>query len=311
MDKGKLTLRGLVISFKELNIAGDEDPERFVMEDGLTELLDGLCHYQVQIVNLDMFQADNKEKLQTVLELLRISPKECLMLAATDRTLEMAQELEMASIAYRNPRIPDQKLLSAELLVEGFEEVEYQLLERSYQRKHEIPWTVIETERCILREITMEDLDALYLLYQGESITKYMEGLYEDRKKEEEYTRAYIRNMYRFYGYGMWIAEETFSGKIIGRVGLDHLELDGEVILELGYVIGEQYQHQGYATELCQGVIEFAKNGTGFAKIYCLIEKENKISIHLAEKLGFIWQKEVKIQRKTLQTYVKSLYNVD
>ena len=40
---------------------------------------------------------------------------------------------------------------------------------------------------------------------------------------------------------------------------------------------------------------------------FSLIHKENKISIHLAQKLGFIWQEEVKIHGKYLQRYTKSL----
>ncbi len=307
----KPTFRGLIISLKELNIAKPDDPERFVMEDGLTELLDGLYRYQVQIVNLDMFQADSKEKLMAVLQLLNLKPKECLLLAATDRTMSLAQELDLASLGYLNPRILGQKLSQAQVLAEGFEEIDVFFLKRVYQRKHEIPWTLIETKRCILREITLEDLDDLYELYQGKTITKYMEGLYENRREEEEYTKAYIQNMYRFYGYGMWVAVEKASGKVIGRAGLDHMELPEETVLQLGYVVGEEYQNKGYATELCEGILDFAKNYTGFAEIYCYIQKENTISIHLAEKLGFIWKEDIKIRRKSLQKYVKSLYNVD
>ena len=46
----QMKLQGLIISLRELNIAREEDAERFVMEDGLTELLDGLYRYNVQIV---------------------------------------------------------------------------------------------------------------------------------------------------------------------------------------------------------------------------------------------------------------------
>lgn len=309
-EREGLSLRGLLVSLKELNIAGPEDQERFVMEDGLTELLDGLYRYGVQIINLDLFQADIPERVQAILQIHQLDVRECLLLAATDKTLCLAAELELAAVAYRNPRMKGQELSQAEILVEGFEEVDFYFLERMYQRKHHIPWTILETERCVLREMTVEDLDALYELYQGKSITRYMEGLYEDREKEEEYTRAYISSMYRFYGYGMWMAVEKSSGQIIGRAGLDHVNLQGEAILELGYVIGEPFQNQGYATELCKGILAYAGPCTGFEEIYCLIHINNQISIHLAEKLGFIWQNEVKIRGKTLQKYRKALYNV-
>ncbi len=302
-----MQLRGLILSLQEFNIANEKDPERFVMEDGLTELLDGLYRYQVQIINLDLFHAYSVEKLQMILQLYQIEPKECLLFAASDQILALAEKMDIASLGYLNTKISGQKLRQAQMLLEGFDEVDFHFLERMYQRKHGIPWQVIETERCYLREITIDDLDDLYELYQGKTITKYMEGLYEERKKEEEYTRAYIKNMYQFYGYGMWVAIQKSTGKLIGRAGLDNSQLHGKIILQMGYVVGEAFQNQGYATELCQGILKYAREETEFDEIHCLIHKENKISIHLAQKLGFIWQEEVKIHGKYLQRYTKSL----
>ena len=101
----QMKLQGLIISLRELNIAREEDAERFVMEDGLTELLDGLYRYNVQIVNLDMFSADSKEKLLAVLKLHNLAPECCLLLAATDRVLSMIEGVGMAVCGYLNPRI--------------------------------------------------------------------------------------------------------------------------------------------------------------------------------------------------------------
>ena len=267
-----MTFQGLILSLKELNIAGPKDPERFIMEDGLTELLDGIYRYGVQIINLDMFHADTPE-----------------------------------TVGYVNPALPPQELSGAVITIEGFDEVDFYFLERMYQRFHGIPWTVIETERCILREQEIGDLEAMYQIYQGETVAKYIEPLNEDWKKEEEYTRAYIKNMYVFYGYGMWAAVEKATGKIIGKAGLNNRELHGKPSLELGYLIGEEYQGRGFATELCEGILQFAREGTEFEEIHCLIEKGNGISVHLAEKLGFLWQEELKIQGRDMQRYTKPL----
>lgn len=302
----EMKLRGLILSMHELNIAQADDLERFVMDDGLTELLDGLYRYGVQIINLDMFGADSQEKLQVILQLHHLQPEHCLLLASTDRVLSIAEGMEMASLGYLNPQIPGQKLSQVKMLVENFEEVDFHFLERVYQREHGIPWIVIETRRCFLREMTLEDLDDLYVMYEGKSITQYMEGLYEDRKKEEAYTRAYIENMYHFYGYGMWLAVDKATGQLIGRAGLNCLELHGKPALEMGYVIGEEFQNQGYATELCREILRFAEHETGFEEVHCLIHKDNQVSIHLVRNLGFTWQEELKVQGKLLQRYTRA-----
>ena len=302
-----MTFQGLILSLKELNIAGPKDPERFIMEDGLTELLDGIYRYGVQIINLDMFHADTPEKVGSVLSLHQLSPENCLFLAAASHVLSLAEALGIAAVGYVNPALPPQELSGAVITIEGFDEVDFYFLERMYQRFHGIPWTVIETERCILREQEIGDLEAMYRIYQGETVAKYIEPLNEDWKKEEEYTRAYIKNMYVFYGYGMWAAVEKATGKIIGKAGLNNRELHGKPSLELGYLIGEEYQGRGFATELCEGILQFAREGTEFEEIHCLIEKGNGSSVHLAEKLGFLWQEELKIQGRDMQRYTKPL----
>lgn len=114
-----------------------------------------------------------------------------------------------------------------------------------------------------------------------------MEGLYEDYEEEYNFTRAYIKNMYNFYGYGIWVVVRKEDDVIIGRAGLSNREVDGETKLELGYVIGEEYQNQGYAYEACKAVCEFAKEKLYEDELVCFIKKGNDSSVKLAEKLNF------------------------
>ena len=69
----------------------------------------------------------------------------------------------------------------------------------------------------------MEYLDALFELYAGKGMTDYMEPLYP-YEEEREYQQAYIEQMYRFYGYGMWIVCDRNTGELIGRAGVEHRE---------------------------------------------------------------------------------------
>lgn len=119
--------------------------------------------------------------------------------------------------------IEEQGMQAAVMLIEGLEEVDETFLLRAYERKHGIPWTIVTTERCIVREITLDDLDGLFALYAGEGMTEYLDPLYE-YEKEKEYQRSYINYMYRLYGYGMWVVIEKATGKLIGRVGIENRE---------------------------------------------------------------------------------------
>ncbi|MBO5096817.1 MAG: GNAT family N-acetyltransferase [Agathobacter sp.] len=204
-----------------------------------------------------------------------------------------------------NPEIPNQTYSGVDMIVEGFEEVDAKFLEKVWQRYHHLPWEIAKTPRCMIRELSLDDLDALFELYGDEEITKYTEGLYP-YEEEKEFQRAYIHNMYRFYGYGMWLVFSKETGELIGRAGLEHREYNGEPELELGYVIGTRFQRQEYAKEVCQRILGIAREITDFPRINCLIEEENKASIGLAEKLGFVWEETMDLQGKTMKRYIYS-----
>lgn len=169
--------------------------------------------------------------------------------------------------------------------MESLLDVEYDYLERIFQRGRGLPWTILETPRLIVREIMIEDVPRLYELYEEEEITAYMEGLFPTIQEEEEYTEKYIKNVYHFYGYGMWVLIEKTSGELIGRAGLEyHDDFDG---LELGFMLGKQYWHKGYAYEACNAILEYGKEELEQYSYRALVHFENTASRRLCEKLGF------------------------
>lgn len=180
--------------------------------------------------------------------------------------------------------------------VEDLKDVDTQYCERVYRRFKGIPWDIAETDRLRIREITVEDVPRLYELYQDGSITQYMEPLFPEVQQEIEYTKEYIKNIYGFYGYGMWAIIEKQSGQMIGRVGFEYKE--GFEGLELGFMLGVNYQGKGYAYEACCAVLNYGINGLGHKKYCAFVNEENTMSIKLCEKLGFhrnktIWRNEM------------------
>ncbi len=256
-------------------------------------------------------------------------PGDSLVISHELRLLSVAQERGAATVCYLPPEgsqasgevpSPEESQTSVEvsppeeqtvsganpdMYVEGFEEVDFPFLNRVYQRHHGIPWTILTTERCIVKEFSMEYLDALFELYAGEGMTDYVEPLYP-YEKEREYQESYIRYMYGFYGYGMWIICDRESGKLIGRAGVEHREELGDE-LELGYAISVDYQKKGYATEVCTAILAYARDELGYQRVNCLIEHGNQVSVHLAEKLGFVYKGEMQVGEKTMMRYVKEL----
>lgn len=225
--------------------------------------------------------------------------RELIFVSSDQSLLDLAREADVPAIAYQKPEADT--FLHADMVVEGFEEVDMTFLQRVYERHFNIPWTILETERCIVRELELSDLDALFSMYAEPGMTDYMEGLYE-YEEELEYQKAYIENMYRFYGYGMWLVFEKKTGTLIGRAGVEHREeLNGE--MELGYAIRTSFQHQGYAYEVCQAIVQYAGEELQAHLLHCLIEKGNVISEKLAVKLGFSYHGDREIDGTLMSDY--------
>ena len=247
-----------------------------------------------------------KEGLCSYLEEHTEELHEMLLVAATDSTIMIGREFGIAILGYASPDFPQRTYRGVEMLVEGFEEIDADFLIKRYQRYHHIPWTILETERCIVKELSLEDMDALFALYQDEKIGEFVESLYP-YEEEKEFQRAYINNMYRFFGYGLWLVYLKEDGTLIGRAGLEHREYNEEPGLELGYMIAGAYQNKGYATEVCKAILDYAREHTAFEEINCLIDKENRSSIALAEKLGFSHVADYEYEDRVLLRFTQQL----
>ncbi len=173
----------------------------------------------------------------------------------------------------------------AEYIIESLEEVDHEVVDMAYRRLAGIPWEIFKTERCIVRETIVEDVDSLYEIYKEPAITEYMEDLYKDRDEEIAYIKDYRRRMYGFYGYGIWSILNRQDGKVIGRAGISwREEFD---VPELGFVIGVPWQKQGYAYEVCSAILNYAWKDIGFKQIQALVMEHNEKSAALCRKLGF------------------------
>lgn len=170
--------------------------------------------------------------------------------------------------------------------ITDLDEVEDEDLFRIYQRVKGEPWDILVTERTFIRETTIADVDDFYRIYAEPSITEYMESLYENPEEERLYTRNYIKDVYGFYGYGMWTILSKFDNQVIGRAGLYPRE--GYDSPEMGFVIDKAYQGQGIAYEVCSAILEYGHKKLDFQLIRAKVMPDNCRSIRLLKKLGFI-----------------------
>lgn len=236
--------------------------------------------------------ADNTAKANTGNLRIPKAPADYIWIVSNRQQKQIADSLGIASVG--------EPQCGTHYAVESLAELDIEYLERVRRRYNHIPWDIGETDRCLIRELSLADLPALYELYDKPGMTDFVEPLY-DYETELEYQKAYIENMYDFYEYGMWLVFSKETGKLIGRAGLEHNEM--------GYMIAPEFQNLGYATEVCRFIVDYARKNTDFEELYCWIDEKNVASVRLAKRLGFVRNGQIGNERNTggLDRYVLSI----
>ena len=259
---------------------------------GMAEFYKCLREAGMQAVNLKEALADG------------ILPKEnTLFVTDCPEIAEHFAKNNMPVLGILIPQNENAPFAGVRYLSEGWDDITPIYLERVYRRYRGLPWQILETERCILRETTEADVDAFYRIYAEPSVTAFMENLFPDREEELRYMADYREKVYALYGFGIWSIILKETGEIIGRAGLDMRR--GFAEPELGFVIGVPWQRQGLAEEVCRAILHYGEEELGFTKMQALTEQENWASLALLKKLGFVLDGEYKEMGKEYLRYLK------
>lgn len=113
----------------------------------------------------------------------------------------------------------------------------------------------LETERLILRSLTMRDAQDLFSYSKDPDVARYVLW---DAHESIAQTRAYLRFILRQYrngdpsSYGIVLKE---TGKVIGTIGFMWFN-DESRSAEIGYSLSHDYWNRGLMTEAVKAVLE-------------------------------------------------------
>ena len=141
-----------------------------------------------------------------------------------------------------------------------------------------------ETERLTLREMTMEDFDALYAVLGDPEIMQHYPCAFDAQRVRDWITRNMDR--YRIFGFGLWAVCLRETGEMIGDCGLTMQLIGGVIKPEIGYHIRRDMQRKGYATEAASAVRDWAFEHTPFREIYSYMKYTNEPSARSAQAWG-------------------------
>ena len=163
--------------------------------------------------------------------------------------------------------------------------------------------SIVETERLELRPLTMDDLDALALIYRDSEVRKYFpEGTltYEQTREELEWI---IDVYYAQHGFGLWATRYKPTNEFIGRCGLLPWTIDGRSEVEVAYLLGKAYWGRGLGTEAARAILAYGFEELHLSRLICLIDPANEASINVAVKIGMHLEKEAELDGEPTLIY--------
>lgn len=147
----------------------------------------------------------------------------------------------------------------------------------------------LETDRLLLRALTVSDAEDMYDYAHRADVTKHLTW---DPHPNISYTReylAYISAHYRAGDFFDWAVVDRESDRMIGTCGFTrfHYEADSA---EIGYVIHPSYWGRGIATEAVDAVIRFGFQRLELNRIEARFMEGNTASRRVMEKNGMSFE---------------------
>ena len=144
----------------------------------------------------------------------------------------------------------------------------------------------IETERLLLRDIRMEDIQEYYeRLYGDGDVCRYLlfdphQDIGESLQSIQEILEKYEEgNFYR------WGITEKGDDSLIGVIGLVRIDEQANTC-SFAYLLGCDYWNRGYGTEALQAVIRFAFEELEMERIVADHMVANPASVAVMRKAG-------------------------
>lgn len=152
--------------------------------------------------------------------------------------------------------------------------------------------TDIVTTRLRLTRFTLDDAPFILRLLNEPS---FIDNIADKGVRDLEGARSYLRSgplaMYAQHGIGLLRVARIGDDLPIGMCGL--LRRDTLEEFDLGYAFLPEHWGSGYAREAASATLDFGRERLGLQRVVAIVNAGNERSIHLLEKLGFAFERNV------------------
>lgn len=143
----------------------------------------------------------------------------------------------------------------------------------------------VATERLLLRELRVEDMDLFAAHFANPTTGQFIGGVLDRRSA----WRALAGSLggWMLQGMGWWAIEIPGECAFVGTVGV-FLREGMPPDPELGWTLVQTFRGRGIATEAAAGALRFAIDEKHAKRVVAHIDAANLDSIRVAERLGMV-----------------------
>lgn len=150
------------------------------------------------------------------------------------------------------------------------------------------PFPTIETDRLLLRQMTLADAPALHRLRSSKAVMQYINRpLTQTVEEAEGWVKIIMENVIRNEGITWTIGWKERPEEHVGNIGIwriDKANHRGEI----GYMLDPSLQGKGIMFEAIQPVLGYGFQQLGLHSIEAQIDPRNQASAALLRKAGFV-----------------------
>lgn len=162
---------------------------------------------------------------------------------------------------------------------------------------------IAKTERLFLRHFHVADLEAMADVFGDAEVMRFGRGP-QPREWVQEWLRKCQEDYYQKWGFGLWAVVRKPDGRVIGFCGLTRFDdVDGKPEIEIGYRLARAFWGCGLATEAVRAARDYAFEILGLPRLVAIIDPQNTASIHVVQKVGLRYEKDVIFREKMQRLY--------
>lgn len=158
--------------------------------------------------------------------------------------------------------------------------------------------SILETERLSLREFNTTDATFIIQLLNSKGWLKFIGDRHiKTLEQAENYLTNGPMKSYSVNGFGLSMVELKNTHTPIGMCGL--IKRDNLPDIDIGFAFLEEFMGNGYAFEIAQATINFAKESLQKETILAITIPTNVRSINLLKKIGMKFEKNFSFEGST------------